>query len=570
MSPEQAQGLEVDHRTDIWSLGVVLFEMLTGKVPFRGEHEAALLYSVVHEEPQTVTSLRADTQVRVERIIRKLLEKDLAKRYQTMQELIVDLKAAKGPIIDMPRQEKSIVVLPFENLSPDPGNAFFADGLTDELIAELSKIRSLRVISRTSAMLYKEAKKSVPTIAAELNVRHVLEGTVRRVSDNLRITAQLIDASTDTHLWAERYSGTMDDVFDLQERLSRQIAGALKITLTDEDERKLSKRATSDSRAYEAWLRARHELWAFDSGAINRAINLTNEALAVVGDDALLYAALSYFCWAAYDSGVSYSEETLDRAEMFAAKSLELDPEQSQALIALGLAAYKRGGVQAKFIRHAKRAVGVDRNCDALGFLGICLAEAGKMAEARRFADEAVARDPFTFLSLLARVNVDLYGGNIEEALSRLRGWIQKMNQESPLMLWWLGHVAALAGREDEAIEVFDTGARMETGLFSELCALGRGALRDDHNNVFEILATTSLRQVARTDEVYPYFLAMCLTRVGETEEALQWLERAVLWGFTNHRFFSELNRFFKPLRDDARFQRLMDLAREKQRALEV
>jgi len=140
MSPEQAQGMDVDERTDIWSVGVVLYEMLTGKLPFRGEHEAALLYSIVHEEPQGLVSVRADVPRSVAAIIEKALQKECSRRYQSMKQMVSDLKSALVPVLELPKQEKSIVVLPFENLSPDPDNAFFADGLTEELIADLSKI----------------------------------------------------------------------------------------------------------------------------------------------------------------------------------------------------------------------------------------------------------------------------------------------------------------------------------------------------------------------------------------------------------------------------------------------
>jgi adenylate cyclase len=153
----------------------------------------------------------------------------------------------------------SVAVLPFLNLSSDAEDQYFADGLTEEIISDLAKVRSLRVISRTSAMMFKGVKKSAPAIAQELNVRHVLEGSVRRAGNNLRITAQLIDAATDTHLWADKYAGTLDDVFDLQEQLSRRIVEALRVALTPDEERRLVERPLQDVRAYEAWLRARLE-----------------------------------------------------------------------------------------------------------------------------------------------------------------------------------------------------------------------------------------------------------------------------------------------------------------------
>jgi len=255
-------------------------------------------------------------------------------------------------------------VLPFENLSPDPDNAFFADGLTEEIIADLSKIRALRVISRTSAMTFKGAKKSALAIARELNVRHVLEGSVRRAGNHLRITAQLIEGATDAHVWADKYTGTLDDVFDLQERLSRRIVEALKGQLSPDDERRLAARATSDPRAYDAWLRARQLFHTYGREELERGFQLLREALATVGENALVYAGLAITCFALYDGGVRHDEETLRLGEEYASKALAIDPEMPAALFALGQIRWKRGDA-VTFLRVLKRAVELARDSDA-------------------------------------------------------------------------------------------------------------------------------------------------------------------------------------------------------------
>jgi TolB-like protein len=203
MSPEQAKGEEVDHRTDIWSLGAMLHEMLSGERPFQKAQEQALIYAILNDKPTPLLLLRSDIPTHIEHVIEKALAKKASERHQNIGELIDDLK--KSPPITFTKAEKSIVVLPFDDLSPDRYQEYFSDGLTEEIITDLSKISSLKVISRNSAMMYKGTRKATKTIGHELGVQYVLEGSVRKSGNNLRIIAQLIDATSDAHLWAEKY-----------------------------------------------------------------------------------------------------------------------------------------------------------------------------------------------------------------------------------------------------------------------------------------------------------------------------------------------------------------------------
>jgi len=468
-----------------------------------------------------------------------------------------------GPTLMKP--EKSIVVLPFTDLSPQKDQEYFCDGMTEEIITDLSRIRALRVISRNSAMTFKGTQKTTTMIGRELNVQYVLEGSVRKAGNDLRLTAQLIDAPNDTHVWAEKYAGTLDDVFDLQERLARRIVEALKISLTSAEALRLAERPIPDVGAYDAWLRAWHEVWAFTKESLDRAYQLLNNALNIIGENALLYAGLGWSCAMSYDFGISHDQETLLRGERYAARAVELDPSLGLAHVAMGYVRYKQGDL-AGMVRHSMRAVELDRTIDALWGLGFILAEIGRVAEAGRFADMAISADPLNPMSGFARGAVDFFDGRFDEAAVRFKHYLEKVAPDFPVLMWWLAQALAYAGLEDEAKDKFGQVADLKAVPISDLSVLFCRALSGDRRGVRELLASnTLLQEAAKTDEWFPNFIAACLARVGDNDGALEWLERAIAWGFSNHRFLSEHSRFLAPLRNEPRFQALIERAKEQQ-----
>src|SRR5688500_7209887 len=264
LSPEQATGEALDGRSDLFALGCVLDEMLTGEVAFSGATAQATIARRFLYTPPSVATRRADVAPEIAELVARLLEKTPADRYATGAQVVSTLRTAttSGPraVTHRPREsaaEKSIAVMPFTNMSADADNEFFSDGLTEELITDLSGVKALRVTSRNSSMQFKATTKTPGEIGSTLGVRYLLTGSVRKAGNALRITAQLVDAEKDAPLWAEKYSGTMDDVFDVQERVSRAIVDALQVKLTTSEDVRLAARPIQNARAFELYLVAR-------------------------------------------------------------------------------------------------------------------------------------------------------------------------------------------------------------------------------------------------------------------------------------------------------------------------
>ena len=434
-------------------------------------------------------------------------------------------------------QIKSIAVLPFTNLSTDPENEYFADGLTDEVTADLSKIGALRVISRTSAMTFKRTTKDVSTIARELGVRYLLEGSVRRAGDRLRITAQLIDAATDDHLWADKYDGSVEDVFAIQERLARVIVEALELRLTADEDRRLADRPIANVHAYECYLRARQEAWRWRKDAIDHAIQLLHNGLAVVGDNARLYAALGHAYLQYREAGIDFGEGPLDEAEACARKVIRaragirvrvaaawLDPLRPRADPRRGSRSESGARDRAQQRRHASSA-------DQL------LPDLRKgLGRASAHRARAGGRSPHPGQPLHASFCRCPWKGTLPRPSSRTGRcvkWIQATRWRgcSTSGCW-----PSIAGRM--------TSARSST-RFHPRCARPsrrgwrfswrthlRGTPRDAHAAV-----TEEIEAVATAADVFPRILAQGYALAGMSERALHWLAIAVDRGFINYPF---------------------------------
>ena len=347
MSPEQAQGLAADHRSDIWSLGVILYEMLTAELPFKAEHEAGISYMIINVDPTPPSALDLKIPHRVDTVVTKLLEKDPENRYQNMDEVIKAVTSTQKEIelAATAAKTKAIAVLPFDNISPEKESEYFCDGLMGELIANLSRLKDIRVVSRTSSMQYKGTKKDIKTIGRELDARYIIEGNVRKFQDNLRITAQLIDVDTDAQLWAETYKGTLADVFDIQEQVSRQIVDALMLKLTPGEKVVLAKRATVNAEAFDCYLRARDFLYRRTKNSLQFAIQLFQKAIDIDTRYAAAYAGLGE-AYATLHYDYDTKEIWIDKAIESSLKALMYDSTVSEAYAALALAYFSKKSLQ--------------------------------------------------------------------------------------------------------------------------------------------------------------------------------------------------------------------------------
>jgi serine/threonine-protein kinase len=541
MAPEQLRGLPADARSDVWALGAVLYEMGTGQRPFQAKLATALAADIQYKEPARPSGVNPEISSPLEEITLKCLEKNPEKRYPSAKELLSALQRLATPAKTHPapaltrleprpkrrarrKRMESLVVLPFANLSRDPEQEYFADGMTEELISNLAKLRALKIISRTSAMRYKESDKSLPEIAAELNVDAVVEGSVLRVGQRVRITAQLIHAATDMHLWADSYDRDLQDVLLLQSDVARAIAREIQVAVTPEENKRLASARRSNPEAYEACLKGRFHFYKLSREHLDAALQYFQLALEKDPKYALAYVGIADVWLARGDCGVLPHREAFPRAKAAVLKALELDESLAEVHMTLGnTKALEWDWVGAE--KAYRRAIELRPNyADVRLMYADVLISTGRMEEWKPEIERCLELDPLNFFFQCFYGWYLVYLRRYDEAIA----YLDKTLRTEPnfpaahLGLWGAFYQKRMY---EEALE--------EAKKFFELLgdrevseALAQGYPEGGYPGAMRLAAE---KLAARSQQTYlpAVRIARLYSHAGEKERALEWLEKA-------------------------------------------
>jgi serine/threonine protein kinase/tetratricopeptide (TPR) repeat protein len=603
MSPEQARGGKMDRRTDIWSLGVVFYEMLTAKLPFRGDHDQAVIYSILHDEPESLKKTRPDTTPGLDEIVGQALAKKPADRYKTMEEFREDLEAvAEGlkPLRAKRRPVRRILgirtdyiysalvillalilglnvgglrnrllgrvapapairlaVLPFENLSGDPQQEYFSDGMTQEMIAQLGRLHpeSLSVIARSSVLRYKKTNTPIDQVGRELNVGYVLEGSVQREGTRVRITAELIKVRDQSQLWSDSIEREMSGILALQNEVSQKVAGALALKLLPAEQARLANAPTVNPEAHEAYLRGSYHWMKATPGDLDTAEKYFDLALEKDPSYALAYVGRAWVWIVRNQMGLVPPEEAGPKAKAAALRAIELDENSAGAHEALASVRFLIDWNWDGAWESWRRSLELNPNiASAQALYAHFLMIMGHGEEALIHSERAVVLDPFNPLFHGWHAVVLYSQRRYDEAIAAARK-AQRFQPDHYVASYALWIAYGLKGMKKEALEAAKLCARVAYEAPRMEAALDEGYAQGGYA---EAMKRAAEFLVARLPQTYclPGDIAMYYALAGEKDKAFEWFERGLEVHDPGMPYLGMP--YYDSLRPDPRFQDLL------------
>ncbi len=472
MSPEQARGQLTDARTDLFSLGAVLYQMATGQLPFPGDTQPVVFEAILNRTPRPLSEVNPKMPAELGRMLEKALEKDRNLRYQTATELKTDLLRLKRDLDSGARRkgemsdsrgaadrsaEKSIAVLYFENLSGVKEDEYFRDGITEDIITELSKIRGMKVFSRPTVLVYRDKAVTPSQIGQQLGAAYVLAGTLRRAGSRLRITTQLVDTHTDFPLWSERYDREMKDIFEVQDEIAQKIAAALRIQLSPQEQEALATKPTDNLQAYDLYLRGRSYARRLTRQDLEFALQMYENAVTQDANFALAFAAIANAC-AYYHAHYAREDVWIHRARAAAERAMALQPDVPEVMVAQAWILYAKGQYD-EMTAIVRNVIARKRDCEGAYYLLLRgLYASGKYQEVANVADEAIDSSGTDYnvyvpiMNSLGALGKEEARKNIRHrAIQAMEGHLRQVPEDARARILVAGFYA-VEGRHEDAV----------------------------------------------------------------------------------------------------------------------